>query len=166
MINNAFNLLSLWRNLHHPIVRRHPKDRFYRVKDLRCTYWQPCCFSRVSDLLPRSPSNPRIAQQIWLACPYPRSPLWQDSFFVWENKERNKDESMVTIKKLNQLRFAYLSANSTFLLFSNSWSRAELVLLRVTVFTIPLKVWKLFICNNNLQTKIMILNGKLWTNVI
>lgn len=35
---------------------------------------------------------------------------------------------------------AYFSANSTFLLFSNSWSSAELVLLRVTVFTMPLKV--------------------------
>lgn len=45
----------------------------------------------------------------------------------------------------NKAVFAYLSANSIFLLFSNSWSKAELVLLRVTVFTMPLKEWKLFI---------------------
>lgn len=41
---------------------------------------------------------------------------------------------------VSEKAFPYLSANSIFLLFSNSWSKAELVLLRVTVFTMPLKV--------------------------
>lgn len=48
--------------------------------------------------------------------------------------------TIATKMTVSEAAFAYLSANSIFLLFSNSWSRAELVLLRVTVFTMPLKV--------------------------
>lgn len=67
---------------------------------------------------------------------------------IASSPERNKwGESMTIATKtiVSEEAFSYLSANSIFLLFSNSWSRAELVLLRVTVFTMPLKVWKLFI---------------------